>query len=130
MFSFNHVTISVKNLKESIKFYNFFGFEVKKEFHNADVDIVLLRNGDAVLELFHYEDNYELPEHSKNLGVDLKTIGNKHFGLGVENIEQAKQKIEKNGIYTEQIDIIQGRLGKPYFFVKDPDGILLEIIEE
>lgn len=31
---------------------------------------------------------------------------------------------------ADEITITIGRLGKPYFFIKDPDGILVEIIEK
>ena len=83
-----------------------------------------------ILEIFHYQDKEKLPEHSKNLNVDLRTVGNKHFGLGVKDIEEAKKFIEDNRLCNDEIIINKGRLGKPYFFIKDPNGILMEIIEE
>ncbi len=130
MFSINHVTISAKNLNETIEFYKKFGFEDKKEYTDENVDIVCLKLNNTILEIFHYPDNEELPEHSKDLGKDLKTVGNKHFGLGVKNINEAKEFVEKNKLNDTEIVIHQGRLGKPYFFIKDPNGILMEIIEE
>ena len=83
-----------------------------------------------ILEIFHYQEKEKLPEHSKELAIDLKTIGNKHFGLGVKNIVEAKNFVEENKLSDSEIIINKGRLGKPYFFIKDPDGILMEIIEE
>lgn len=130
MFDFNHVTISVDNLEKSLNFYKLFGFEKYKEYHDDSVDIVMLKLGNMILEIFHYMENSELPEHSKNLTTDLKTIGNKHFGLGVRNIEEAKTFVENNNLNDSEITITKGRLGKPYFFIKDPNGILMEIIEE
>lgn len=130
MFSFNHVTLSVKDLQKTINFYGKFGFKIKKEYHSEEVDIVLLSNQNMVLELFFYKDAQPLPEHSKNLGTDLRTIGNKHFGLGVKDIYVAKKFVEDENLCDGEIKITQGRLGKPYFFIKDPNDILLEIIEE
>lgn len=130
MFSFNHVTISVKDLNKTIEFYKKFGFVPHKEYHDNDVDIVMLKLGNMILEIFHYYTHEELPEHSKNLGIDLKTVGNKHFGLGVKNIYEAKEFVINNNLTTDEITINQGRLGKPYFFIKDPNDILIEIIEE
>lgn len=130
MFSFNHVTISVDNLDKTLEFYKKFGFEKYKEYRDENVDIVMLKLKDMVLEIFYYQEREELPEHSKNLGVDLKTIGNKHFGLGVKNIMEAKKFVEDNQLNDSEIIINKGRLGKPYFFIKDPNGILMEIIEE
>ena len=129
MFEFNHVALSVKDLAKSLEFYQKFGFEKIKAYHDDTVEIVHLRLNKVILEIFHYNDSFDLPEHSKNLGVDLKTVGNKHFGLGVKDIRKAKEQIEKAHIYDDEIKIVQGRLGKPYFFIKDPDGILMEIIE-
>ena len=130
MFNFNHVTISVDNLENTIKFYKNFGFQMYKEYHDENVDIVMLKLENIILEMFHYQEKEELPEHSKELGIDLKTVGNKHFGLGVKDIIEAKKFIEDNKLCNGEITITNGRLGKPYFFIKDPNGILMEIIEE
>ncbi len=130
MFNFNHVTISVENLQKTIDFYKKFGFIIHKEYHDENVDIVMLKLNNMILEIFHYIQNNKLPDHSKDLNIDLKTIGNKHFGLGVKDIEMAKKFVEENKLNDNQIIINKGRLGKPYFFIKDPNGILMEIIEE
>lgn len=130
MFNFNHVTISVENLERTINFYKRFGFVMHKEYHDENVDIVMLKLNNMILEIFHYIENNELPNHSRDLNIDLKTIGNKHFGLGVKDIEIAKKFVEKNKLNNDEIIINRGRLGKPYFFIKDPNGILMEIIEE
>lgn len=130
MFSFNHVTISADNLDKTLEFYKKFGFENHKEYHDESVDIVMLKLENMILEIFHYQEKETLPEHSKNLGIDLKTVGNKHFGLGVKDITKAKKFVEDNKLNDSEITINKGRLGKPYFFIKDPNGILMEIIEE
>jgi len=130
MFNFNHVTISVENLKNTLEFYDKFGFKIYKEYHDENVDILHLKLDNMILEIFHYDEIEELPEHSKNLNIDLKTIGNKHFGLGVDNILEAKKFVEDNNLNDTKIVINEGRLGKPYFFIKDPNGILMEIIED
>lgn len=130
MFNFNHVAISVDNLEETLNFYKLFGFETHKEYHDDNVDIMMLKLGNMILEIFHYIENSELPEHSKDLGIDLKTIGNKHFGIGVKDINKAKKFVEENKLNDSEITITKGRLGKPYFFIKDPNGIFMEIIEE
>lgn len=130
MFSFNHVTISADNLKRTLEFYEKFGFKKHKEYHDESVDIIMLKLKDMILEIFHYQLKDELPEHSKDLVRDLKTIGNKHFALGVKNINEAKKFVEDNKLNNGEIIINKGRLGKDYFFIKDPNGILMEIIEE
>ena len=88
----------------------------------------MLKLDDMVLEMFGYKEHTELPETAKSIATDLPVIGTKHFALGVENIEQAKSFVIKNKIAND-IEIKVGRLGKPYFFIKDPNEILVEIIE-
>ena len=129
MFNLEHVTISVNNIEKTINFYQKFGFKLLKEYHDDKCDILRMSLNDVILEIFHYNNNFPLPKHSENLDIDLKTIGNKHFGLSVKNINKAVEFVKQN-ISDEEIAIHEGRLGKPYFFIKDPDGILLEIIEE
>ena len=96
MFNFNHVALSVDNVEKSLEFYKKLGFKILKEYHDKSVDIFHLSLNDVVLEIFHYFDNIDLPEHSKNLSTDLKTIGNKHFGLGVKDIMKAREFVKND----------------------------------
>ena len=131
MFNFNHIAISVTNAEESIEFYKKFGFEEFKSWKAEDesIKINMLKLNSIVLEIFCYKEYTKLPETAKTTATDLPVLGTKHFALGVENIEQAKEFVVKNEIAND-IEIKVGRLGKPYFFIKDPNGILMEIIEE
>ena len=129
MFNVGHVAISVSNMNRSVEFYKRFGFENYKEYRDDNLEIKTLKLNNMILEIFCYKDYEKLPEHSKNLNLDLKTIGTKHFALCVDSIEQGKKFIIENKI-KENVDILTGRLGKNYFFIKDPDGILVEIIEK
>lgn len=130
MFNVNHVAISVIDNKETIEFYKKFGFKEFKKWKAEDesIKIDMLKLNDTVLEIFCYKEYTKLPETAKSIATDLPVIGTKHFALGVENIDQAKEFVIKNEI-AKDIEIKVGRLGKPYFFIKDPNGILVEIIE-
>ena len=130
MFNVNHVSISVTDMEKSIKFYKKFGFEDFKSWNAEDesIRINMLKLKGFVLEMFCYKEYGKLPETAKDTATDLPIIGTKHFALGVDNIEKAKEFVIQNGIMSN-VDIKVGRLGRPYFFIKDPDGILIEIIE-
>lgn len=88
----------------------------------------MLKLNNTVLEIFCYKEYTKLPETAKTTATDLPILGTKHFALGVDDIEKAKEFVIQSDI-CENIDIKRGRLGKQYFFISDPDEILVEIIE-
>jgi len=93
------------------------------------VKIVRPEINNVVLEIFCYKDYKNLPETAKSTATDLPIVGVKHLALGVTDIEIGKKFVIKNELCSN-IEIKVGRLGKPYFFITDPDGIQIEIIEE
>ena len=131
MFTIHHVALSVSNIKESIEFYAFFGFKVAYHWESdeKDLQIAHLKLGETFLELFCFKTYQEAPESSKELTTDLPRIGVKHFGLKVKSVHETKELIINNG-YKENIEIIRGKTEVDYFFIKDPDGILLEFIQD
>ncbi|MBR2954386.1 MAG: VOC family protein [Clostridia bacterium] len=132
MYSVSHVALSVIDIRETIEFYKKFGFKVIKEWEATDhsIQIVHLKLNNVVLELFCYKKHIDIPNHSKKLSSDLPVIGTKHFALGVKSIDIAHKDLIKKGIIPSDLDITLGRLGKQYFFITDPNGILIEIIED
>lgn len=130
MFNINHVAISVTDIEKSIEFYKKFGFNEFKSWKAEDgsIKINMLKLNNTVLEIFCYKEYTDLPETAKTTATDLPILGTKHFALGVEDIEKAKEFVIQNNI-CKNIDIKKGRLGKQYFFINDPDEILVEIIE-
>lgn len=131
MFTIHHVALSVSNMKQSCEFYALFGFKVAYSWasENKELQISHLKLGETFLELFCFKEHQEAPKSSKELMTDLPRLGVKHFGLKVKSIHETKQFMLDNG-YEEEIEIIRGKTEVDYFFIKDPDGILLEFIQD
>lgn len=83
-----------------------------------------------VIELFSVKDFNPLPEYRKDLLFDLKTLGVKHFAFKTENIEEIYICFKNSKTVELATELRKGGSGLRYFFVKDPDGILIEIIEK
>lgn len=132
MYSFHHSAISVSNAEKSLNFYMLFGFKKVAEWRAPDnlFTITNLRNDDVLLELFCYSSPQTPPQHSLSLENDLPTLGIKHFGLKVDSIDKSISDLEDKGIEVLHKDINEDRSGINYFFVKDPDGILVEVVED
>lgn len=130
MFNIDHYAISISNAERSIEFYKKLDFTVIKDWEADDksLRIIHMINGGFILEMFCYVDSDELPQFSMNLSTDLKVNGSKHLGLWVDDLEMVGEYLVTIGILKEKPVITQGRLGRPYFFIKDPDGIFVEII--
>jgi len=132
VFRLHHVALSVSDIDASIAFYTYFGFEPVYHWHADDkkLTIVHLKLGDFLLELFSFENNAAAPDSSKNLASDLPRIGIKHFGLKVADIHKTLKYLQQQKLADDHINVIQGRTNIEYFFIKDPDSILLEIVQD
>jgi glyoxylase I family protein len=124
-----HPAISVKDLKESQKFYEDvfdLTFKVAGERPEQEVKFMMLqdKNG-TTIELFEHL-------HSKPLTEDLMDFsqnGIKHIAFIVDNLEATFNRAIKNGakvIWPIQKGVTVKRLA----FVRDPNNIPLELIEE
>ncbi len=130
MFTFHHISLSVINLVESINFYSCLGFEPALIWESEDKKnkIAHLKNSDCFMELFYF-DNYQKPKKIDNLEQDLKIIGIKHFALKVESVTNT-EKLFRQKNFSIITPITQGKTGIKYFFIKDPNGIFIEIVED
>ena len=131
MFSFHHICLSVTNRKRSVQFYSHLGFEQLRTWEAGDksFDITHLKNDIVILELFCFKQYYDAPSTSHSPKTDLPFVGTKHFGLKVDSIETAREDLITKGIIGKDTVITSGISGSRYFFIQDPDGILVEITE-
>lgn len=132
MFTVDHYAISVKNIERSVEFYKKLDFRVEKEWSAPDksLSITHMKNGEFILELFCYKQYTNMPYTAFVLNEDLPVIGSKHIGFYVDDLKEVQEYLKGIGLIKKEIEIKTGRLGRSYFFISDPDGILIEIIEK
>ena len=128
-FTLDHVGISISNLVRSIDFYTkMFGFKCERIIEMPNYKVALLKNAGLTIEMFQYSNALPLPDDRKTPAKDLRTIGVKHFAFRVNDIIVAANFLKKNGVEFISEPAV-GVRGWRRFFVKDPDGIPLELSE-
>ena len=119
---FVHTCYRVKNLEESVKFYqDAFGFEVKKRAdfpeHKFTLVYLCLPNDTNELELTY---NYDHPGYELGNGYG-------HIAIAVEALEEVHAKHKEAGYEVTKLMGLPGT--EPgYYFVADPDGYKIEVI--
>lgn len=123
---FLHTMIRVKDLDKSYKFYTEeLGFveSRRKEFPDKKFDLVYLKlpdSPDYELELTY---NYD-QEEDYDLGN-----GYGHIAISNPDIKSFREELSKKGYEVTELRGLSDNSDK-YFFVKDPDGYQIEIIEK
>lgn len=110
-------TIKVKNMKESLHFYeDLLGLKIKKEKHITEgFDLAFLDLGESDIELLC------------NNKMDC-TIGNGvTIGFEVDSIDEIREKLEKEGFEVGKEQSPEE--GMKYVIVKDPNGLGVQLVE-
>ena len=117
---FKFATLHVKNLEESIQFYeNVVGMKLARRFPGGPhTEIAFMADGPAEIELIC------------NTEAEPVVYGEcPSLGLSVEDLDQAMEHMKKQGV-----EIVSGPFqpnpNTRFFFIHDPDGVNLEIIEK
>ena len=121
-----HSMIRVQNLENSIQFYEqVLNFQVKERFDFDDFTLVYLGDSSShfELELTHNHGNTE--------AYDLGT-GYGHLAVSTENLAQAFEQAQTYGVQPTPIKEFfrDGNLMAKFFFVKDPDGYKIEVLQQ
>jgi len=111
----HHIAIIVSSEK-SIEFYSKLGF---KEIERIDrgYDVIVMMEGACPLEIFID------PNHPARVNYP-EALGLRHLALKVDNIEKATHGLD---VDIEPIRVKKN--GKRFTFIKDPDGLPIELHE-
>ena len=118
-----HTCIYTDNDKESIKFYeDALNMHVtsRKDFDEDEFSLIYMASEDGgyELELTFNHDGREY-EHGSYYG---------HMAFGVKDFDKAYEKHEEMGIVSQEVGGLSDGSAK-YYFIKDPQGFSIEIIE-
>ncbi|MCW2235783.1 VOC family protein [Azospirillum canadense] len=142
MTSFDHVNISVRDLDRAIRFYGeTFGltlmlrqtlsgdwFDAIRGTHGAVADCAILVNADHSLRIEMLSFPTQQPGPG---GIDDVGIG--HFAITVDDIDAVRERAIRAGATPvgAVVEVPRSILpkGKRMCYLRDPDGILLELAQ-
>lgn len=128
----HHTAITVRDLQKSQAFYEILGYEQVHKYEEDDgsMSIVHLKLGDSFLEIFYYPKNKDKPALELEYANNLEDIGVKHIALWTDDIEASLKDLREKGLANDKTEITVGRTKVSYFFIKDPDGVWVEIVKD
>jgi glyoxylase I family protein len=132
LFKPHHWALSVRDIDESAAFYSIFGFKLVLRWVAQDRSLTiahLSRNDNFILELFEYQSNKGIDPNRPAVGNDLECLGVKHIAFKVASLPDVAAEFEEMQC-GEMTEIQHGRTGIDYFFVADPDGNWVEIVQD
>ncbi|MBO1520369.1 VOC family protein [Oceanisphaera pacifica] len=132
MFSFHHVTLSVRDLLVSEGFYKGLGFESVFRWQDEaeQLQICHLRLGAAILELYCFRPEHEFDAvRSFPPWANGFRLGLRHFALQVTDLDEALNALYEAGVLDEKPSVTYGQSCARYVFIVDPDGNGVELLE-
>jgi lactoylglutathione lyase len=121
-----HTMIRVQDLPRSLQFYqNAFNFGISHRLDFPDFALVYLRNdeADAELELTWNKGRAEPYSHGDGYG---------HVAFCVDDAKSERQRLLDLGMTPNDLREFHndnGELLARYFFIQDPDGYKIEVLE-
>lgn len=121
-----HTMIRVRDLDASLRFYrDAFGLEVAHRLDFPEFSLAYLRNAetDAELELTWNRDRDQPYAHGDGYG---------HVAFSVDDAAAARSRFNELGLSPNDMREFRGGNGEliaRYFFVEDPDGYKIEVLE-
>jgi len=114
---FVHVTMSVKNLNESLDFYqNIIGLPISRRFFSGESEIVFLGSGETEIELI-----YNKAQSDISIGQNIS------LGFEVASLQDAISLVKQKGLPAGEV--MQPNPQVKFFFTSDPNGARIQFVE-
>lgn len=115
---FSWCTITVKDLDESINFYeNIIGLELTKRFKAGNTECAFLGQGETKVELIKVDDH-----NSFDIGLDIS------LGFETENLDNELNVLKDNEVNI-LTDVIKPTPHIKFVKITDPNGVKIQILE-
>jgi catechol 2,3-dioxygenase-like lactoylglutathione lyase family enzyme len=129
----HHYALSVKNLKQTADWYKeMFGFEIERQFGFPDfgVQIVHLIHSSGIrIELLHSTNQKISPDFETNAFGAINTLGSKHIGLQVDDIQKVSIDLEAKRVkFLHELTKVE-IAGVTNLWILDNEGNQIEIVE-
>jgi glyoxylase I family protein len=122
----HHIAIICSDYQKSKHFYSeVLGFKILLEVYREErqsYKLDLEVGNQYQIELFSFP---EPPARASR----PEAVGLRHLAFEVDNVEEAVENLQANGVITEPIRIDEFT-GKRFTFFADPDGLPLELYEK
>lgn len=128
------VGIQVKNLEASMAWYTRnLGFTLKKQmdFKEYKIQMAILEVNNFELELVEHENSFHVKDYAPEVSDKKPAIGFSKLTFDTKAIKKLHQQLKSNGI-TFTVDLKASNINPKEFFlmVSDPDGNVIQVIEE
>ena len=124
VFHYDHIGIRVSDRSRAVKFYKQLGFSL--EAVDADGDLALVNKYGLRINLIPNASGDE-GNHNILLDEPVKYTGVTHPAFTVHSLDEAMAAVRTKGIEITGGPKEEGR--RRYFFIRDPDGTVLEFNE-
>lgn len=126
----HHVALTVRDMNETIAWYEkFFDAKVIERYSKHGLEIAHIEFGDVRVELFAGEEVRPLPEYRETVQDDIRVIGTKHVCLETNDLDALVKTLGERGAEFATKPDAAG-FGGHYVFIKDPNGILIELYQK
>jgi catechol 2,3-dioxygenase-like lactoylglutathione lyase family enzyme len=137
-----HTGLVVNDIHQSIEFYeNVFGFKLLKRMVESSEYIEKLTgvssaiiewakltdNGSGVIELLEYK---KTQKKNSDIIYNADMHGCSHIAITVESIDQVYHALIDRGLFCNSKPLVSSDGNVKVMYAHDPDGIILEIVEE
>jgi glyoxylase I family protein len=122
----HHIAITVKDLERSVVFYKeTLGFRQEERGTKPgwDGEAVVLELGGMRLELFAFDNSIDRKDDLS----DFKVRGLKHIAFEVDSVQDTYKSLKEKGVDIDEP--VNGTTCAWFCFLRDPDGIPLELYE-